>query len=689
MALANYVFTLILDVDGAGNSNVGKNVPIEIRNADAEAALATIYSDENGLSPISQPGATTNELGKLSFWSKRGLYQVYVNGQPSDIIPVNGYVTIETLDSELVAQKLEQLVSSAEQDVEDSIYTAAANFGFNTASVYANVSDGEANTVNGDYFWVVSSDNVYVLELWLMGASSATDTGKRTINEGGLRKDGEKVSIALPLGFSFSEGAPNIDTANETLEFFGDTVISWRGNNYSLQFPDFPAVVDLSATTSSIKKVYFNTETQQFIVKGYAGTLTASEASVSPMVTIIRLSSNGYVSSDMSCPYRVNGRLIYDSDLSGEQISVITGAGSNSYPNLDNDLEELQFPSDTIFFWRDKYKIFASGINIDLTTVLSSARKVYYSFNNDSFIVKSFSDTLDANQSRDYILLAAIRSNAATTTPPSPVMTLSCPYTIDGRLFGKLIDNPLDAMVKGVAHRGYSAVAPENTLPAYRLAKENGFSYVECDIEWTSDNVPVLLHDSTIDRTSDGTGAIGSMTLATAKTYDYGSWKSAEYAGTQIPTLAEFLALCKKLSLHPYIEIKGSITTAQAGIVASEVKKSGMINDVTFISFSISSLQAMLVEIPEARVGYVGSLSSSFITDTAGLKAAENEVFADVSAASVTQSLAEESLLADVPVEVYTVNTVSDVVPLVEKGVSGITTDLLNINEILLDSENI
>ena len=57
MALANYVFTLILDVDGAGNSNVGKNVPVEIRNADDEAALATIYSDADGLSPISQPGS--------------------------------------------------------------------------------------------------------------------------------------------------------------------------------------------------------------------------------------------------------------------------------------------------------------------------------------------------------------------------------------------------------------------------------------------------------------------------------------------------------------------------------------------------------------------------------------------------------------------------------------------------------
>ena len=60
--------------------------------------------------------------------------------------------------------------------------------------------------------------------------------------------------------------------------------------------------------------------------------------------------------------------------------------------------------------------------------------------------------------------------------------------------------------VKGINHRGYATVAPENTLPAYQLSAKKGFRYVETDVLFTSDNVPVLLHDITIDRTSNGTG---------------------------------------------------------------------------------------------------------------------------------------------------------------------------------------
>ena len=80
--------------------------------------------------------------------------------------------------------------------------------------------------------------------------------------------------------------------------------------------------------------------------------------------------------------------------------------------------------------------------------------------------------------------------------------------------------------VLSVNHRGYSAIAPENTLPAYRLSKEKGFRYVETDVSFTSDGVPVLLHDASIDRTSDGTGKIAEMTFEQVRQYDFGSWKS-------------------------------------------------------------------------------------------------------------------------------------------------------------------
>lgn len=115
-----------------------------------------------------------------------------------------------------------------------------------------------------------------------------------------------------------------------------------------------------------------------------------------------------------------------------------------------------------------------------------------------------------------------------------------------------LYDNP---NIRAVNHRGYCTEAPENTLSAFRLSKKMGFRYVECDVSFTSDTVPVLLHDSTVDRTSNGSGNISAMTLEQVKALDFGSWKSAEYAGEKIPTFEEFMLLCKQIGLHPYIEI--------------------------------------------------------------------------------------------------------------------------------------
>ena len=76
--------------------------------------------------------------------------------------------------------------------------------------------------------------------------------------------------------------------------------------------------------------------------------------------------------------------------------------------------------------------------------------------------------------------------------------------------------------IKTISHRGFSAEAPENTLPAFYLAKLKGFNYVECDISYTSDGRIVVIHDRTIDRTSNGSGSVNEMTLSELRQYDFG-----------------------------------------------------------------------------------------------------------------------------------------------------------------------
>lgn len=90
-----------------------------------------------------------------------------------------------------------------------------------------------------------------------------------------------------------------------------------------------------------------------------------------------------------------------------------------------------------------------------------------------------------------------------------------------------------------LAHRGASAYASENTLAAFRLARELGADGIELDARLTRDKIPVALHDETVDRTTDGHGRVADLTIAEIARLDAGSWKTEDYRGEPIPTLAQ------------------------------------------------------------------------------------------------------------------------------------------------------
>jgi glycerophosphoryl diester phosphodiesterase len=93
-----------------------------------------------------------------------------------------------------------------------------------------------------------------------------------------------------------------------------------------------------------------------------------------------------------------------------------------------------------------------------------------------------------------------------------------------------------------VAHRGASFVAPENTLPAFELAWEQGADAIEGDFLLTKDNQIVCIHDKTTKRLTEQNLVVAESTLEQLKTLDVGSWKNKKYTGTQIPTISEVFA---------------------------------------------------------------------------------------------------------------------------------------------------
>ena len=245
-----------------------------------------------------------------------------------------------------------------------------------------------------------------------------------------------------------------------------------------------------------------------------------------------------------------------------------------------------------------------------------------------------------------------------------------------------------DLNVRGINHRGFSAEAPENTLPAYIMSKKKGFTYVEGDVAFTSDNVAVLLHDDTIDRTSNGSGKIASLTYSAVSQYDYGSWFSSEYAGTKIPTFTEWIVLCKHLGLHPYIELKSSGTYTQDQItqIVKEVEKCGMTGKVTYISFNNTFLEYVKNADSYARLGLLANpINSTKITQAVALKTDTNEVFMDAKLSTVTTSLMNDCITNNLPLEVWTINTESEILGM-PSYVSGVTSDNLVAGKVLYDA---
>ncbi len=93
------------------------------------------------------------------------------------------------------------------------------------------------------------------------------------------------------------------------------------------------------------------------------------------------------------------------------------------------------------------------------------------------------------------------------------------------------------------AHRGAMATHPENTIPAFQAAIDAGAHMIEFDVALTADNELVVIHDATVDRTTDGTGRVNDLTFQEIRRLDAGGWKSEEFAGERIPTLDEVLEM--------------------------------------------------------------------------------------------------------------------------------------------------
>lgn len=157
-----------------------------------------------------------------------------------------------------------------------------------------------------------------------------------------------------------------------------------------------------------------------------------------------------------------------------------------------------------------------------------------------------------------------------------------------------------------IAHRGFSGTAPENTLIAFKKALDLGVDMIELDVHLSKDAEVVVIHDETLNRTTNGKGKVAEYTLKELKQLDAGSFLSPQFSGERIPTLREVLQIVKgRIPLA--IELKkgdmGRYTIIDlADRAFQEIEKMGMLNQVIFASFELSAIERIQERNPHIPV---------------------------------------------------------------------------------------
>jgi len=233
-----------------------------------------------------------------------------------------------------------------------------------------------------------------------------------------------------------------------------------------------------------------------------------------------------------------------------------------------------------------------------------------------------------------------------------------------------------------IAHRGASAVAPENTLPAMRKAAALGADMVEFDVQRTADRTLVVVHDKTFARTTDVASVfpgrehdpISSFTWHQVQRLDAGSWFSPTYAGTRVPTLAQLLEAPRPLHIRLLLELKNpTLYPGYKKQVADQPQHYGYVDShrVWVHSFDADSLERLHDLLPSVPVGLITKTGTVPTVDSTWLSSV-NALSASVTDANADTAMRDGSIILSWPRS--GTDSLRRIDQLVDDGVRGIIT---------------
>lgn len=205
------------------------------------------------------------------------------------------------------------------------------------------------------------------------------------------------------------------------------------------------------------------------------------------------------------------------------------------------------------------------------------------------------------------------------------------------------------------AHRGWSGKAPENTMAAFELAaSDRRITWLELDVQLSKDQVPVVIHDFTLKRTTGNTGKVRDYTYRELAAMDNGSWFSKQFADQRIPSLEQVLVAMKgRLKLNIELKTAVGLYPGMERIVTGIIREHGMTDDVVLTSFDHYAVQRARSADPGIRAGLIFTGMPMLIREQLRFSGAD---FLSMDYRYLSQSFVKEMVEYGVDVMAWTVN---------------------------------
>ena len=231
-----------------------------------------------------------------------------------------------------------------------------------------------------------------------------------------------------------------------------------------------------------------------------------------------------------------------------------------------------------------------------------------------------------------------------------------------------------------IGHRGYSAVTPENTLASLKSAIAAGVKSVEFDIHASSCGTPVLFHDDTLNRTTNGLGPLKCNTFRQLQDLDAGKWFSEEFSGEKIPSLIEAINQLNGQIDCIYVEVKGVWEFQNLDIMIQIIRETNFVDKTTFLSMDWDIMDQIRCRDPGLGIGFIVETSDRFDKALKRVEGKSNAIL-DLSHTLSLENpyMIDQAHKIGIDVVVWTVNNIDEARRLKDIGVTRFTTDQIEL----------